>query len=87
MWYIYILQCSDESLYVGSTGNVQRRLAEHTSGHGGDYTCQRRPVKLLFIEEYPDKPTAEKREAQIKRWTNAKKLALVNGDLELLKLL
>jgi len=73
LWYIYILQCADQTLYVGSTSNVSRRFEEH--------------LKLLYSEEHPDKSTAEKRETQVKRWSRSKKLALIAGDLKLLKVL
>ncbi|MBI4432347.1 MAG: GIY-YIG nuclease family protein [Candidatus Omnitrophica bacterium] len=85
MWYTYILLCSDQSLYVGSTSNVLRRFEEHSTGHGGDYTRQRLPLKLIHSEKHVDKTIAENREAQIKRWTYRKKLALVEGNLGLLK--
>lgn len=85
MWYLYILNCADNSLYVGTTTNLDRRLEEHSAGKGGFYTRGRLPVSLLYQEKHPDRSTAEKREAQLKRWTRAKKLALITGDKALLK--
>ena len=80
MWYIYILQCSDGSLYTGSTTDIPRRLNEHNSGKGGNYTRIRRPGKLLFTESHQNRSEAQKREAQIKRWTKSKKLSLVSHN-------
>ncbi len=85
MWYVYILECKDKSLYTGITDNLQRRFNEHASGKGGHFTKSFIAEEILFSEEYPDKPSALKREAQIKGWSRKKKLALIKGDVELLK--
>jgi putative endonuclease len=77
MWYVYILKCKDSSLYTGSTTDISRRLSEHNSGKGGNYARMRYPVKLLLTEPYQSRSIAQKREAQIKRWTKDKKLAFV----------
>ncbi|MFA5131852.1 MAG: GIY-YIG nuclease family protein [Candidatus Paceibacterota bacterium] len=75
MPHTYILRCADETLYVGSTTNVEKRLKEHnTSKRGAHYTKIRRPVVLLYQESYETIGEALKREAEIKRWTRAKKL-------------
>jgi putative endonuclease len=85
MWYIYILECADGSLYTGSTTDMSRRLKEHNSGQGGNYTRMRYPVKLLLTEPHQSRSLAQKREAQIKRWTRDKKLALIHDDEPALK--
>ena len=85
MWYLYILKCADGSLYIGTTTDIVRRLKEHAIGKGGFYTRGRLPVSLLHQEAHPDRSTAERREAQLKRWSRAKKLALVAGDKAFLK--
>lgn len=77
MWYVYIILCSDGSLYAGSTTDVDRRINEHNTKKGGSYTRIRTPVKLKYREKQPDRISAQKREAQIKHWTRAKKLALI----------
>ena len=87
MWYVYILECRGKALYVGITDDVERRFEEHLSGKGGRYTASNRPVKILYKEEFSEKFQAERRESQIKRWSQAKKLALINGDFKLLKAL
>ena len=84
-WHVYILRCADTSLYIGSTTDVARRMEEHATGKGGAYTRSRLPVTLLYQEPHLDRSTAERREAELKRWTRAKKLALAEGDLALLK--
>ncbi len=85
MWYVYILECRNRDLYTGITDNLQRRFEEHVSGKGGHFTKSFVAEEILFSEKYPDKSPALKREAQIKGWTRKKKLALIKGDVELLK--
>ncbi|MBF0511128.1 MAG: GIY-YIG nuclease family protein [Candidatus Omnitrophica bacterium] len=77
MWHTYILSCKDGSFYVGSTTDISRRLDEHNSGKGGAYTRARHPVEIVYKEEWPDRSSAQKREAQIKRWTRLKKKAFI----------
>lgn len=76
-WYVYILQCRDGTFYTGSTTDIGRRLNEHNSGKGGNYTRVRRPVKIIYKKSYPDRSTAQKREAQIKGLTRKEKAALI----------
>ncbi|MDD4900212.1 MAG: GIY-YIG nuclease family protein [Candidatus Omnitrophica bacterium] len=76
-WHIYILECKDGKLYTGITNNLSRRIKAHNSGNGCRYTKYRAPVKLLYSEEVLDKPSALKREIQIKRLRRPKKLALI----------
>lgn len=81
-YYTYILKCSDNSYYVGVTNNIDRRLNEHQEGVNETcYTFRRRPVKLLFFEMFIDVKQAITREKQIKRWSRAKKEALINSEL------
>ncbi len=86
-FYVYILRCSDESLYVGHTTDVDARLQAHNYGRGALWTARRRPVTLAYHESLPSEDKAVARERQIKRWTHAKKLALIGGDLQKLKVL
>ncbi len=78
VWYVYILRCADNSLYTGTTTNISRRVNEHNRTKGGVYTRTRLPVKLLYEETYKTRSQALKREAQIKRWSRHKKLALIS---------
>lgn len=81
--YVYILECSDGSYYTGITNNLTRRLEEHQSGRNPDsYTCSRRPVELAFYAEFTDFYFAIDKEKQIKRWSSAKKKALIEGRFD-----
>ena len=75
-WYIYILECSDGSLYTGITTDVNRRFNQHNTGKGAKYTCVRRPVKLMLVLESGDRSEASKEEYRIKQLTRNQKLAL-----------
>jgi putative endonuclease len=79
MWYLYIIRCSDNSLYTGVTTDIPRRIIAHNQKSGGSYTRIRTPVKLAYQESHSTQSAALKREAQIKSWSRAKKLALIKG--------
>jgi len=77
-YYLYILECSDNTLYTGITTDIQRRVKEHNSSvKGAKYTRVRRPVKLVYKEEFADRSSASKREAEIKKLSRKEKLALI----------
>jgi putative endonuclease len=81
--YLYILKCSDGSFYTGVSSNLEGRLAKHEAGYYPDcYTFRRRPVELVFSEQFVDFHLAFEWETRIKKWSRAKKEALVNGDFE-----
>ena len=82
MPFMYILECSDRSLYVGSTWDLDRRLSQHNAGEGAEYTRNRLPVRLLYSEYYSRIENAFLREKQVQRWGRAKRLALVKGRLD-----
>ncbi len=84
-FFVYILRCSDDTLYVGHTTNVPDRVKVHNEGRGALWTQCRRPVGLVYQEQHPTEANAIAREHQVKRWTHAKKLALMNGDRAKLK--
>jgi|SaaInlV_165m_DNA_1040744.scaffolds.fasta_scaffold21200_4 putative endonuclease len=77
MYFLYILQCSDNSFYTGITTDVERRFQEHKSKKGGHYTSSHSVEKIVYTEEYKDRSSALKREAQIKKWSRKKKLNLI----------
>ena len=81
-YWIYILRCSDGTLYTGSTTDPQRRLAVHQSGKGAKYTRSRLPIEMVYREELPDKSTALQREAAIKQLSREKKLLLIQSSQE-----
>lgn len=85
MWFVYILRCENGDFYTGVSDNVERRLKEHPSGKGGRFTKISGAKDFLFVEKHLNKVSAFKREAQIKRWTRRKKIALMQGNFELLK--
>ncbi len=75
-WIVYILECSDRSLYTGITNDLARRLDQHNRGAGAKYTKTRRPLRLRYTEELGTKSAALKREAAIKSLPRTGKLAL-----------
>ena len=76
-YFVYLLRCSDSSLYTGITTNIERRLHEHnTSSKGATYTASRRPVHLVYQETHPDRSSALKREYAIKALDRQQKLLL-----------
>jgi predicted GIY-YIG superfamily endonuclease len=85
MWFLYILRCSDRSLYIGETGDLDLRVAKHNDGRASGFTARRRPVVPVYSEDHPTRQTALKRERQLKKWTRAKKEALIAGNSALLK--
>ena len=84
MWTLYIIECQDGKLYTGITEDLERRLKEHKR-KGSHFTSYNQVQSLLYTEEYFNVLEAEKREAQIKRWSYAKKLALIQGNLSKLR--
>jgi putative endonuclease len=77
MPYVYIVECADGTLYTGWTVNVEQRVKVHNAGRGARYTRLHGPVKLVYVEELPDRVAALKRELEIKRWPRDKKLKLI----------
>ncbi|WP_289061183.1 GIY-YIG nuclease family protein [uncultured Zobellia sp.] len=87
-YYVYILECADKSFYVGFTNNVERRLEEHQTGfYENAYTNKRRPVRLLYHLQFTKAYQALQIEKQLKGWSRAKKIALMNGEFERLQML
>ena len=79
---MYILECHDRTLYVGSTWDLHRRLAQHQEGEGAQYTRTRHPVRLLYYEYFHRIENAFRREKQVQGWGRAKRLALAKGEVE-----
>lgn len=77
-WSVYLVRCSDASLYTGIAKDVDERLAKHNSGKGAAYTRARRPVVLLYKEDGLTRSGALMREAQIKSWPKPRKEKLVS---------
>lgn len=83
MDFVYMLRCGDDSLYTGWTNDLEKRLAAHRSGKGAKYTRGRGPVTLVYLEELPDKSSAMKREAAIKKLSRPQKEALITKQHEI----
>lgn len=77
--YTYILECADGSLYTGYTPDLEKRVETHNAGKGAKYTRGRRPVKLVYSEEYSTKEEAMRREYQIKHLKREEKIALISS--------
>jgi putative endonuclease len=81
LFYVYILECADGTYYTGVTNNIERRFLEHSTGvDRNSYTYRRRPVKLAWYFETNIVHHAIEKEKQIKKWSQAKKRALINSD-------
>jgi putative endonuclease len=79
MWFVYILECRDGTLYTGVTNDLERRLRRHNDGKGARYTRGRRPLRLAHSETCADRSAALRREREIKALPRARKLALISG--------
>ena len=74
MWFVYILLCEDNSLYTGSTNNLEKRFKTHKNGKGGSYTRSHKPFKIIHTEKFATKSEALKREIEIKSWSRPQKI-------------
>lgn len=82
-YYVYILKCNDGTYYTGFTSNLTKRIFEHDKGtHKDAYTYKRRPVELVYYCEFTNPDFAIDTEKQIKKWSKAKKEALINNEFE-----
>lgn len=77
MYFVYLLECEDKTIYTGITTDVKRRFKEHQEGKGGHFTRARKVKKVLYTEEHTDRSSALKREAAIKKLSRKEKLKLV----------
>ena len=86
-FFVYILRCVDYSYYVGHTDDLERRITQHDAGEIRGYTEGRRPLRLVFVQEFPTREEALAAERQLKGWSRAKKEALILKNWERLRLL
>ena len=86
-FHVYILRCVDYSYYVGHTDDLQRRIAQHDAGQIPGYTDGRRPVRLVFAQEFSTREEALAAERQLKGWSRPKKEALILGKWKRVRLL
>lgn len=80
-FFVYFLLCCDNSLYCGSTNNLEKRLQLHNSGRGAKYTNSRKPVKLIYFETYDSLPVTLRRESELKSWDRIKKINLIRAGI------
>lgn len=85
--WTYMLRCADGSFYVGCTTDLDTRIGQHQGGEADGYTARRRPVELVWAEEFQDVRDAIAAERRIKGWSRAKKEALTEADWERIRLL
>lgn len=77
-WYVYLLSCSDDTLYCGITNDLERRINQHNRGRAGaKYTRARRPVSLVYTKEFPDRASAARFEYRLKQLDRSQKLKLL----------
>jgi len=84
-FWMYILQCADESYYIGHTDDLDDRIQQHQSGALGRYTKSRRPVRLVYSQNFPTRDEAFAAERQVKGWSRKQQAALSNGAWEELR--
>jgi predicted GIY-YIG superfamily endonuclease len=80
MFWLHILECRDRTLYVGHTDDLDGRMRCHDAGRVDSYTASRRPLKLVFAEEFESRYEALAMERKLKGWSRAKKVAYIAGD-------
>jgi putative endonuclease len=80
IWQVYIILCSDNSLYTGITTDCERRFRQHAEGRGAKYFRGRWPLRVVYLEDNHSRSSAARREAQIKTMNRAEKVALVSGQ-------
>ncbi len=78
-WYLYIVKCSDDTLYTGISVDIPSRIAKHNSGKGAKYVRTRLPVTLVYSETFETHKEAILREIYIKSWSKTRKLRLINA--------
>jgi len=85
VYRVYILSCSDRSYYIGHAKDLQARIQAHDTGRAAAHTRRHRPARLVYVEIQPTRLAAIRRERQIKRWSRAKKEALIKGNHDALR--
>ena len=80
-WFVYIVECSDGTLYTGIAVDVAARVREHNAGTGAKYTKSRRPVNVVYQEKAKNRSAASKREYEIKHLTRRQKFTIIDNGL------
>lgn len=79
-WFVYIILCSDDTLYTGITNDVQRRFEQHASGRGAKYFFGRQPRRLVYLESGHDRGSATRRELRLKKLNRQQKASLIDSE-------
>jgi len=79
-FWAYTLHCRGGSFYIGHTDDIDRRIAEHRTGHYPGFTADRLPVELVWSDQFQTRDEAKEAERKLKGWSRAKKMALIRGD-------
>jgi putative endonuclease len=80
-WFVYMLRCSDDTLYTGVTTDVARRVSEHNgTTKGAKYTKARQPVELVYFKKAKDRSSAQIKEAELRKLTRSQKIELINQN-------
>jgi len=83
--WVYIIKCAHASYYTGSTTDIDGRITKHHEGYYGGYPSSRRPLELVWSQEFQEISQAIAAERRIKGWSHAKKEALIRGEFDLLR--
>jgi putative endonuclease len=83
MYYLYLLKCSDESLYTGITTDIGKRMIAHKEGEGSKYVYSRLPFTLVYVEEVGNRSEASKREYEVKSWSREVKISELDLNLQI----
>jgi len=86
-FFVYILQCSDGSFYIGHTDDLKKRVYQHQMNHYKCYTSKKLPVNLVFYETFGSRDEAIAAERQIKGWSRIKKQALIEGNFDKIRIM
>ena len=85
-YYVYMLRCNDKSIYTGITSNLDKRIFEHSEGkHKNSYTYSRRPISLVYYQEFTNPEQAIAFEKRLKKWSRVKKEALIKDNYDLIQ--
>lgn len=76
-WYVYVLECQDKTFFTGTTTNLADKIEKHKTGKASTYTRNRRPVTLVYSEEYTNRTQANKAESAIKKMSREEKKAMI----------
>lgn len=77
IYFVYMLECQDQSFYIGTTNDIEKRFLAHLSGKGASYTRSHKPVRIVYTQELESKSLALKREYELKQLSHTQKLSLV----------